>query len=211
MPTPSPVSGIIVAGGASRRLGHDKRRLRLWGAEGPTLLGHTLAVLRPLCAELIVVLNDPEAWADLPARLVGDAYPDSGALGGIVSGLEASAHAVAIVVAADLPLLNGDLLAAMVGMLGDADALLPRSPAPGRARNGQDLEPLHALYRRSCREPLAQALRAGERRIIAALAGLRVRTPDLDELRPYDRNGHSFININTPDDLARVLETIGHA
>lgn len=211
MPTPPPISGIIVAGGASRRLGQDKRRLQLWGAAGPTLLGHTLAVLDPLCAERIVVLNDPERWPDLPARLVGDAYPDGGALGGIVSGLEAAAHGVAIVVAADLPLLNGGLLAALVGMLGDADALLPRSPAPGRARNGRDLEPLHAIYRRSCRETLAMALRSGERQIFAALAGLRVRSPAPEELRPYDPIGHSFTNINTPADLARVQELIGHA
>lgn len=203
------VSGVVIAGGGSRRLGEDKRRLRLWGAGGPTLLGRTLTVLGPLCDELVVVLNDPEGWAELPARLVGDALPGCGALGGIVSGLAAAAGETAIVVAADLPLLSADLLAAMLGALGDADALLPRSPAPGSARNGRDLEPLHAIYRRSCRDQLGRALLAGERRVCAALAGLRLRVLEPDELRRHDPQGRSLLNINTPADLARARGLVG--
>ncbi len=62
------VSGVVVAGGRSRRLGQDKRRLRLWGEVGPTLLEHTLQVLAPLCAELIVVTTPQVAAQSVAQR-----------------------------------------------------------------------------------------------------------------------------------------------
>ncbi|MEP7190641.1 MAG: NTP transferase domain-containing protein, partial [Roseiflexaceae bacterium] len=65
-----PTSAIVLAGGVSRRLGQDKRRLRLWRAAGPTLLEYVVGIVARLCADVLVVLNDPDAWAELPARLV---------------------------------------------------------------------------------------------------------------------------------------------
>jgi molybdopterin-guanine dinucleotide biosynthesis protein A len=198
------VSGVVVAGGKSRRLGEDKRKLRLWGGDGPTLLEHTLGVLAPLCSELVVVLNDPDDWRALPARLVPDAYPDGGALGGIYTGLRTVTNAYAVVVAADMPLLNPDLLRAMLSLPRDYDALLPRSPRPDVARNALNVEPLHAIYSRTCLEPLRAVLDQGRRRIIDFLDAVRVVTLEPDEIARYDPHGYSFLNVNTPEELARV-------
>jgi molybdenum cofactor guanylyltransferase len=71
------LSGVVIAGGRSRRLGQDKRRLQLWGDDGPTLLEHSVALLERVADDVTVVLNDPEAWPDLRATLVRDAYGDS--------------------------------------------------------------------------------------------------------------------------------------
>src|SRR5688572_3668459 len=114
-------SAVVLAGGLSRRLGSDKRRARLWGDDGPVLLERTVALIASLCPDVVVVLNDPEAWPQLPARLVGDRYPDGGALGGIYSGLDAAAHDHALVVACDMPLLSRPLLAAMLARPRDYD------------------------------------------------------------------------------------------
>ncbi len=97
-------SAVILAGGLSRRLGQDKRRLRLWGEGGPTLLERTVATVGALCADVVVVLNDPEGWPGLGGRHVPDAYPDGGALGGIYSGLAAAEEEHALVVACDFSL-----------------------------------------------------------------------------------------------------------
>jgi len=208
-----PLAGVVVAGGQSRRLGQDKRRLRLWGDDGPTLLAHTLGVLAPLCAELVVVLNDPEAWPGLPARAVPDAYPDAGALGGIYSGLAAAQAPRAIVVAADMPLLSPAVLRAMLAAGGEYDAIVPRSPRPERARNVLDLEPLHAVYTRACLAPLRSTLDAGRRRIIDFLDQVRVRVVEPAELAAADPEGRSFRNINTPeelDEVRRIIATANH-
>lgn len=198
------VTGIVVAGGQSRRLGQDKRRLKLWGEDGPTLLEHTLGVIAPLCDELIMVLNDPEGWPHLPARLVTDVYEDAGSLGGIYAGLMASSAPYSLVVAADMPLLNRDLLAALLARPRDYDALVPRSPHSGAARNKLAVEPMHALYSRACLEPLRATLDAGQRRIIDFFDRIRVVTIEPDELTQYDPNGDSFRNVNTLEELEVV-------
>jgi molybdenum cofactor guanylyltransferase len=201
--TPKPISGVVIAGGRSRRLGHDKRALRLWGAGGPRLLEHTLAVLAPLCAELIVALNDPADWPDLPARLVADQPGDVGPLGGLCAGLAAATHETALVVAADMPLLSADLLRALIAEPAGYDALVPRT--------AHGLEPLHALYRRSCRAPLQAYLADGGRSISGFLATVRVATPAPGLIERYDPHGHAFLNLNTPEDLALAQRLIGGA
>ncbi len=203
------ISGVVVAGGISRRLGQDKRKLRLWGEQGPTLLEHTLGVLVAFCDDLVVVLNDSEDWAHLGARLVSDVYPDAGSLGGIYAGLNAARNEYALVVAADMPLLSLDLLGAMLAKPRDYDALVPRSPEPGKARNALDVEPLHAIYRRTCLQPLRDTLDTGQRRIIAFLDRVRVTVIEPDELRRYDPHGHTFLNVNTPEELERVRGLLG--
>lgn len=203
-----PVSGVVVAGGRSQRLGHDKRKLRLWGEDGPTLLAHTVALISGLCDELIVVLNDPDAWPDLPARMVPDAYPDGGALGGIYSGLHAALHDHALIVAADMPLLNADLLRWMIDQPRDYDVLVPRLAEGSRARNRLGVESLHAIYSRACLAPIASQLDAGNPQVIGFFPQVRVRLIEPDQIAPLDPHGHAFRNINTPDDLAAVRTII---
>ena len=106
-------SGIVLAGGASRRMGRDKRFLDL---NGVSLLERVLARLRPLVSELIVVTRDPEPLAGLDARAVTDRYPGMGVLAGVHAGLSAARNDWAFVVAGDMPLLNHALLQAMVEM-----------------------------------------------------------------------------------------------
>jgi molybdenum cofactor guanylyltransferase len=104
MESPTAASRLVLAGGLSRRLGQDKRRLRLWGVAGPPLLEHTVDIVGRLCQDVVVVLNDPLEWARLPARLVPDTYPEDGALGGIYSGLLAAHNDYAPAVACALQL-----------------------------------------------------------------------------------------------------------
>ncbi|MBX0330753.1 molybdenum cofactor guanylyltransferase [Oscillochloris sp. ZM17-4] len=199
------ITGIIVAGGRSRRLGFDKRRVRLWGDAGPTLLEHTLGVLAPLCAELLVVLNDPAEWPGLAARVVGDRYPDAGALGGIYSGLTAAALPTALVVASDMPLLNAGLLRALAESPFDGDALVPLAVGPA-SRSGR--EPLHAVYRASCLPAMRAALECGSYGVAALLARLQMAIPDQAMIACHDPGGRAMLNINTPDDLALARRLI---
>lgn len=201
---------MVLAGGQSRRLGRDKRRLRLWGANGPTLLEHTVAMAATLCAEVVVVLNDPEGWPCLPAAIIGDCYPDGGALGGVASALEVIATPFALVLACDMPLLNPSLLAAMVAVPRAYDLLVPSSPQPGASRNPFGVEPLHAIYARSCLAPMQRALSAGERQVTCFFPHVRVSYLDAAIVRHHDPDGHSFLSVNTPEQLATVEQLLGN-
>lgn len=189
-------------------MGQDKRRLKLWGAAGPTLLEHTLGVLGALCDDLVIVLNDPADWPGLLARIVGDVYPDGGALGGIYSGLRAARHEHALVVAADMPLLNQDLLRWMIAQPRDYDVLVPRLADAGRARNRLGVESLHAIYSRACLAPMQRQLDAGNPQVIGFFDAVRVRLIEPEMIAQFDPWGYAFRNVNTPDDLAAVRQIL---
>lgn len=204
-----PTSAIVLAGGISRRLGQDKRRLRLWGPAGPALLEHVVGVVGQLCADVVVVLNDPADWGELPARLTQDVYADGGALGGIYSGLLVAEQAHALTVAADMPFLNSALLGAMLAKARDYDVLAPRTLQPGAARNALDVEPLHAIYAKACLEPMRATLESGRRQIAAFFPAVRVAYVEPEEIRRYDPVGRSFLNINTPEQMAEAARLLG--
>jgi molybdopterin-guanine dinucleotide biosynthesis protein A len=198
------LAGIVVAGGKSRRLGQDKRRLRLWGDSGPTLLEHTVGLIAPFCSETLVVLNDGNEWPQLSARRVPDLIDDAGALGGIYSGLRACQADYALVVAADMPLLQTELIQLLVDQPRDYQALVPRAQQQGNTRNRFDLEPLLAIYARSALPVVEALLDAGERRISDLFSKLETRILEPEDWSRVDPSGRSFRNINRPDDLALV-------
>lgn len=224
-------AGIILAGGQSRRMNEDKRRLRLWGADGPTLLEHTLAVLAPLCDELIVVLNDLHEWIHLPATLVSDIVPGSGPAGGLYTGLLYTHAPSALVVAADMPFLNPRLLRYMLSYPQPYDALVPvrnsrthvvsRKDAKTQRQNKEpgnfghnfplssigQIEPLHAVYSRACVPHIQAALNEGIRRMADILARLHTVYLSPAEVARYDSSGMSFTNINTREELERFGTT----
>ena len=199
-------TGIILAGGQSRRMGQDKRRLRLWGATAPTLLEHTCAVLAPLCTATLVVFADAEdaaAWHLSGVQSVWDATPDAGVPAALVAGLQAMATPHALVVAADLPLLNADLLTALRDDPRPCDLLVPRA-LHTRTRNTWHAEPLHARYAQSCLPMLQAMVARGQRRITDLLAQVQMEWFEPEQTRQYDPHGYSFLNINTPSDLAQL-------
>jgi len=211
----TPLSGVVLTGGRSRRLGQDKARLRLWGPGGPTLLEATVAHLAAVCDEVLVVSASLEDGPP-PAgtRLVADRFPGGGALGGIYTGLAEAAHPFALAVACDMPFLQPALLRYMAGRPRDYDVLIPRRRASDASEPGADalqlyLEPLHAIYGRPCREPMRVLLERGERQIIRFFPAVRVRYLAPDEIAPWDPAGLAFRNINTPQDLEEVRGILG--
>lgn len=165
------------------------------------LLEQTVMTATQLCGDVVVVLNDAESWPDLPGRLVADQYADAGPLGGIFSGLQAAQFETALVVACDMPFLNPALLRAMLARPGEYDALVPRSMVTQRSRNAHAVEPLHAVYRRSCLAPIQLLLEQGQRQVTALLDVVRVAFVEADEIQRYDPQGRSFVNINTLEQL----------
>jgi molybdopterin-guanine dinucleotide biosynthesis protein A len=132
---------------------------------------------------------------------VRDYYADGGPLGAIYTGLSAAAYSSALVVAADMPLLNPRLLRAMLEYSTGYDALVPRWPRPDAPDHS---EPLHAIYSRACLPTLQGALEQGTRRVRDVLPLLRVTYFAPEKIAHYDPQGLSFLNINTPADLAQA-------
>ncbi len=201
---PVPLTGVVLAGGLSRRLGQDKALLRLWGEDGPTLLEVILSRLQTVCDELLVVSDGPRPWPTLPARILFDRYPGGGALGGLYTGLLEASFPFILAVACDMPFLSVPLLAYMAGRPRHYDVLIPRLGSTGREL--PHLEPLHAIYGRPCLEPMRNLLEQGERRIVRFFPQVRVLYLEPEEWTRFDPAGLSFRNINTPQDLGEARQ-----
>lgn len=201
------LSGIILAGGQSRRMGTDKAFLEIGGR---LLIERVLDVVASLSDDIVIVTNSPERYTAFGVQLVTDIFPGTGALGGIYTGLQASRHAYGLVVACDMPFLNRGLLRYMAGLASDVDAVVPAlgtaSPDPSSIHTARkwDLHPLHAIYAKTCLAPIERALQRGDLRTIAFLSEVRVRYVVPEEVDRFDPQRRSFFNANTPQELERA-------
>ena len=193
----SPVTGIILAGGLSRRLGRDKA-VEPFG--GQPLIRRVIERVATLTDEIVVVVADAARGQALPLdgdhRVAVDVYPGGGSLGGIFSGLSAASADWGLVVACDMPFLNGSLLEHMLGLRGDYDAIVPQ--------HGAFPEPTHALYSRGCLPHIEARLQAYDLKISGFFDEVRVRYLEEAEVRQFDPELLSFFNVNSPEDLARA-------
>lgn len=186
------LTGLVLAGGRSRRMGRDKASIPWPPGSGSTLLEHLLAVLEPLCREVMVV-GRPHPGG----RWVADAPPGEGPLRGLEAGLAAAPTSWSLAVACDLPFLEPRMVERLREHAA-GDAVVPR--VGGRP------QPLLALYRRTCLEPIRSALDRGERRMEAFWAEVEVRFLEEEALRAADAELLSFRNLNEPADLEQALD-----
>jgi len=187
--SPSGVTGVILAGGHSSRMGSNKALLPYQGGRFVEAIFRQLSALFP---EVLLVTNTPEQYAFLPCRKVADIYPGIGALAGLHAGLYGSTSEHIFAVACDMPYLNNALIRRLVSLRDRADVVIPQGD------NSQ--EPLHALYGKACQAPMEQALLAGNKRIVSFFPQVRVRTLSRDDVAALDPAFDSFRNINTPAD-----------
>ena len=188
------LSVIIQAGGESRRMGQEKGLVDFLGQP---LIARVAQRLRPIAAELLVTTNHPSAYEFLGLPLYADLLPGAGALGGLYTALSAAVHPLAGVVACDMPFANPALLSAECAWLldGGFDLVVPRSAG--------GLEPFHAVYRREACLPHIQAvLAAGQRRVDAWFAAVKLGEFPAEEILKYDALQLAFLNVNTPAELA---------
>lgn len=189
-------AAIVLAGGRSTRFGRDKASEPLLGKP---LLQHVVDRVAPLVSELIIVRAPGQALppieASIPVTIVDDAYPGTGPLGGIYTGLEAASADRCIAVACDMPLLSGPLLRELLLRSTGCDVVMPVIEYP---------EPLHAVYGRICLEPMRARLDAGQLKITGFLGAVNVCYMREPECRALDPDLRSFINANTEEDLARA-------
>jgi len=188
------MTGIILAGGKSSRMGTNKAFLDFDGAR---LIERTNGVLNDLFSEIIIVTNDPLSYTHFSSALiVTDIYKNKGALGGIYTGLFFASEKHAFVTACDMPFVNKDLIAYLAGRADDYDIVVPQSPG--------GLQPLHAVYSKKCMAPIKKNLEADKLKVTGFYKGLRVLTVTEEILQPFNQDGQTFLNINTPREIEQL-------
>jgi FdhD protein len=187
------VSGVILAGGKSSRMGSNKALLPYRGGRFIEAIHRQLA---EIFAEVLLVTNNPEQYEFLPCRMVPDIFPDGGALADIHSGLCHSSNPAIFAVACDMPYLNSELIRHLAGRADKESVLIPEGPA--------GLEPLHAVYGRECLAVIEETLISGEKRILSFFDRVKIIKIKTEQIASFDPAFASFSNINTPDEYFRM-------
>lgn len=199
------ITGIILAGGESRRMGSDKSLLPIHGAR---FIDHVYARLAALFDDVIIVTNSPELYREIPCRKVPDIYSAQGALTGIHSGLKHASNERAFVVGCDMPFVSPELVRHICSRAGQGDLILPVS--------SKGHEPLHALYGKTCLPAMELVLNAGHKRILRFFDQVRVTEIPAAELQQTDPQERSFRNINTAEEYfqlrrTRIFDSVPHS
>ncbi|HLI28176.1 MAG TPA: molybdenum cofactor guanylyltransferase [Chloroflexota bacterium] len=188
------VTPVVLAGGQGTRLGGVNKALLEIG--GQRVIDRLLAALRPLGTPIVIVSNDDSLRGLPDTVVVRDVEPRAGALMGLYSGLRVVRTPLATATACDMPFVSTALLRVLLALAEGVDAVVPVI--------GEQPEPLHAVYRPSCLPAIEAALAAGRKRLLAFFEAVRVRYVPEAELRRWDPELRSFLNVNWPDDLARA-------
>jgi molybdenum cofactor guanylyltransferase len=188
------ISCIVLAGGKGTRFGRDKIQENIGDR---SLLQWVMSGVSCFKSEIIVVTATGKSLPRLDGypklRITTDIYPDKSALGGIYTGLAVSGTQYNLVVASDIPFLNQKLLRYMVELAPGYDVVIPRL--------GEWVEPLHAVYSRSCLVAIEEQVRRGELTLRTLLTHMNVRYVEVGEIDRFDPRHLSFFNINTPADM----------
>jgi len=186
------LSVAILAGGKSTRMGTDKG---LFPFRGVPLVAYILRQIEGLGLETFIVTNERESYRQFDAPLLPDVLPDIGSLGGIYSACVYAKGAWVLPLACDMPFINLPLFRNMMELANSFHAVVPR------LRNGVS-EPFRSLFAKSCVLEIRRTIESGERRASAFLTRLKVRYIGEMEIKRFDPSLHSFLNVNSPNDLA---------
>jgi molybdopterin-guanine dinucleotide biosynthesis protein A len=173
-----PLTGVLLVGGASTRFGSPKALAQF---DGETLADRAWRLLGDACDERIAVGKRVDGL-ELPFDLLDDGTAVRAPIAGVIAGLRAARHDLAVVIPVDMPMLTAAALHELAAACRDV-AIPPSGPLPG-------------AYRRTALPELERALADERLALRAAIAVLDVAIVDLEAAL--------LVNVNTPDDVQRL-------
>ena len=194
------ITGVLLAGGKSRRMGIDKRRILL---NGQTLVERVLAVLESMYSEVLVVVAEGDLQFEAhKSRVVTDIIPNCATAGGLFTGLSYAENEVVFVVACDMPFLHKGLITHMASRVENFDITV--------AELTHGIQPLHGFYRKNCLPALERMIKANDLKVQHLFNDPNLSTQLMGERELQDIDPHllSFMNVNTPSDLEMARKVL---
>lgn len=196
------MTGIILAGGKSSRMGTNKALLKI---NGKTIVEILISKMQELFTETIIVTNSIEEYKFIvecgrykKVRIIRDIVPDMGSLSGLHSGLVDSKSKYNFIVACDMPFINQDVILYMLEESKGYDVVI--------AERNSRLQPFCAVYSKNCIKPIKDEVLKNNLRVRDFFKYVKVKVITEKEAARYDLDGLSFVNINTPEDHNRFKD-----
>ncbi len=193
------VTGFVLAGGASRRMGRDKAKLLL-GRE--TMLDRQLRMLRPVCRS-VAVLGPRAIVTGLDVPVFPDEMPGRGPLGGIFTGIKRTRTEFNLFLGCDLPFLEVAFLRYLCkrALECQADVTVPKS-------QNHRLQPLCAVYRRRALGAVRTSLESGENKVSQFFSRVRCVVIPWRDIARGGFAARIFDNMNTPEDYQAATKLL---
>ena len=199
-------TAIILAGGLSKRFGHDKGLLKL---AGKPLIFHVLDNISTLVDELLVVVgskNQEKAYTPIlkaKAQILIDKYETQNPIIGALTGFESTLNRYSLILSCDTPFVSRKIVHFLLEECISNDAAIPRWP-------NNYLEPLQAVYNtKSALTATIQTLKEPNPDMLKMIARLKkvsyIASTTLTKMDPLLL---SFFNINTPHDLRKAEDIL---
>jgi len=193
-------SAAILVGGHARRFGGlDKSTLEVGGH---SILERQIHELAQIADDILLVGTGWAAPAPPGVRAVADRHQDCGPLGGIDTALTEARDDALIVMACDMPCVTAPLLAHLLGLAGEAQAVVPRTE--------RGYHPLCAVYSRACRDAVRNRIAVGRLSVVGLLEDVTVRIVESGELEAFGAADFLLTNVNTPAELRALEARLGH-
>lgn len=191
------MTGVILAGGKSSRMGYDKQLLCV---DEERLILHQVKFLSQRCDHILIVSNNlllKHMTFPVPVQIVKDVIPGLGPIGGVFTAMH-YCNGMFYLMACDMPHMSLDYMDYMISQARGMQAVVTRF--------GDWIEPFHGLYHSDLRGALEGYLKTGRRSIHHFLKQQDVYYIPEATARKYTPNWYLFDNINTREDLRRVAE-----
>ena len=185
------ISGIILAGGQSSRMGREKGLLSLGGKLMTEYLIETLSVSTD---RIIIISNNPE-YKQFDLEVEQDLFPGCGPLGGIYTGLHHSKSNTNLVVSCDVPFVSAHLFAYLLEQSATAEVTVPLHQ--GRT------EQLIGVYSKNCMPVFKKRIEKGLLKVRDANQLLEYHEVLIDDRLPF-YNPNIFLNVNSPEDFEKA-------
>lgn len=189
------ITGIILAGGKSSRMGRDKSFIEF---SGRPLIEALIDKLSVLFRDLVIITNKPDCYKQYGLKIYTDKVKDRGPLGGIYTALAVSGQMYNFIVACDMPFVNLDLINYMISNKEGNDCIIPQWEGK--------VEPLFGLYSKKCLFHIESQLKSNDLRIANLFSKVKTMIIAESEIKRFDLGGSSFTNINTKDDCQYLLK-----
>jgi molybdopterin-guanine dinucleotide biosynthesis protein A len=183
------ITGIILAGGKSSRMGTDKGLLKL---DGVQFIERIINTMKPLVNDIIIVSNNPD-YDQFDYKCIKDSIKDAGPLAGLYTGLEHSKTEYNLVLSCDVPLINSSVLNLLIKGIDETSDII-------QIKSNNRTMPLIAIYKKQCMHHCLELLQNGERRLQVAVEQFTTKTITI----PSELD-HFVTNINTKEQL-KALE-----
>jgi molybdenum cofactor guanylyltransferase len=183
------VTGIILAGGKSSRMGIEKGLQELCGKP---LIIYAIEALSGLCSS-IIISSSSDAYQSFDYHVVSDEFPGIGPMGGIYSAMRQSKTEKNIVLSCDLPFVTTELLSYVLQNAQDYQVAVPWL-------GNQHYEPLCGFYRLSVLDQMSSFIQKGNYKLPDLFEKITINRLVINKELNFFQE-YQFLNVNSKDDL----------